>query len=245
MKVFKTTTTNDLSEITSQAEFNKVKTGKWYHCQRVYLIKSGDGRWGLISMSFFERLGYNLCKIKPFKDIFFSKGTAIVRNKELKALEQKTTNCSTAVLNTQAVKPEPFSPTLKTLISHIYEDDMQSNQGPTEQALLFLSIKSQENTKGYEILFRKPDNSPLDSEFVSKEIAEKLEGEDLQNLDGDNFCYNLWTKKMDGTSYQFFFSKNRIGFVKDPSEFKYMTLNGDFGIRNMNSDEIVKNLNRT
>lgn len=60
--------TADFEKIRSASDYNKIKKGKWYHWERVYLISSNSEEFGLVSFNFFERMGRNLFKIDYFKD---------------------------------------------------------------------------------------------------------------------------------------------------------------------------------
>lgn len=83
MKLFKfsnnQTFTNNLTELKRKSEFNKAQKGKWYHFQRIYVIKSLDSKeYGLISLNFFERIFCNICNINFFKKHYFEGRSVIV-----------------------------------------------------------------------------------------------------------------------------------------------------------------------
>lgn len=69
--------TTNLPTLQKQAEYTKAQKGKWYHWERVYIIKaSGQEKYGFITMNFFERLARNLFHIQGIKKGF--KGEKIV-----------------------------------------------------------------------------------------------------------------------------------------------------------------------
>jgi hypothetical protein len=97
MKVLKTLTRN-FSDLKTDQKFKFVAKGKWYHCQRVYVIKSSDGMYGLISLNFFERLLKNICIIDLFKKKFEGKSITVIKPNEFNALEQRIDNSARPIL---------------------------------------------------------------------------------------------------------------------------------------------------
>lgn len=98
MKVLKTLT-NNFSDLKTNQKFKLADKGKWYHCQRVYVIRSSDGLYGLISLNFFERLLKNICKIDLFKKKFEGKSITVIKPKEFNALEQRIDDSTRPILN--------------------------------------------------------------------------------------------------------------------------------------------------
>ena len=78
--------TNNLMELKAKAEFNKAQTGKWYHFQRVYVVKYLDSEtYGLVSLNFFERILRHICKVNHFKKHYFEgRSVIVVSPKELR-----------------------------------------------------------------------------------------------------------------------------------------------------------------
>lgn len=99
MKVLKTLTSSFL-ELKTDQKFKLADKGKWYHCHRVYVIKSSDGKYGLISLNFFERLLKNIFKIDLFKRKFEGKLITVIKPKEFNALEQRIDSSTRSILNT-------------------------------------------------------------------------------------------------------------------------------------------------
>lgn len=74
----------NLSEVKGKAEFAKAQKGKWYHFDRVYVIKSKAGEgYGLVSLNFFERLARNICHVNYLKKPFEGRSVKIVSAKGL------------------------------------------------------------------------------------------------------------------------------------------------------------------
>lgn len=93
--------TNDFPALKSHSKFKLIEKGKWYHFQRVYLIKSSDGNYGLISLNFFERLLRNVCKVNYFKKAFEGRSITVINPKELNALEQKINDRTKVILTSE------------------------------------------------------------------------------------------------------------------------------------------------
>lgn len=75
--------TSDLSELKGKSEFAQAQKGKWYHFNRIYVIKSGKG-YGLVSLNFFERLNRNICKVNYFKKPFEGRLVTVISAKTLR-----------------------------------------------------------------------------------------------------------------------------------------------------------------
>lgn len=97
MKLFKfennQSLTSDLSQLQKKPEYKQAQKGKWYHWQRIYLIKSSnDKEFGLVSLNFFERLGRNFFKVDLFKNEFKDKKITVVSPKDVTQTIQKIQN---------------------------------------------------------------------------------------------------------------------------------------------------------
>lgn len=89
MKLFKFSNernlTNDLSEVKSRNEFRKAQKGKWYHFNRIYVIKAkGSEEYGLVSLNLFERLARTICHVNYFKKSLAGRLIKIISAKGLK-----------------------------------------------------------------------------------------------------------------------------------------------------------------
>lgn len=95
MKLFKfsnhQTLTNNLSEVRGRTELTKAQKGKWYHYNRIYLIKSGDN-YGFASFNFFERLLHNICPVNYFKKPFAGRSVKIISAKNFQVLRTHPSN---------------------------------------------------------------------------------------------------------------------------------------------------------
>lgn len=88
MKVFKFKDnqflTNNVSKLQESAEYAKAQKGKWYHWNRVYLIKSSNSaEYGFVSLNFFERLARNICKVNLFNKELKERKVVVISPKNL------------------------------------------------------------------------------------------------------------------------------------------------------------------
>jgi hypothetical protein len=88
MKVFKfkdnQPLTKNFSKLEKTAEYTKAQKGKWYHWNRVYLIKSSNSeKYGFVYLNFFERLARNICKMHCFSKELKDRKIVVISPKNL------------------------------------------------------------------------------------------------------------------------------------------------------------------
>lgn len=82
--------TSNISEVQKCAEYAKAQKGKWFHWERVYLIKDAKKEeYGFVTLNFFERLFRNIFHIHGLKKEFKGKKVIV-----LDATMQKTSDVS-------------------------------------------------------------------------------------------------------------------------------------------------------
>lgn len=64
--------TNNIEELKEKKEFNKASQGKWYHLQRVYIVKSlSTNDYALVTLNIFERFLHSVFRVNFFNKKYF------------------------------------------------------------------------------------------------------------------------------------------------------------------------------